>query len=466
MVPAMYFLARQVSSRRVATIAAAMTACSAFLLVYSRDAKMYMELWFAAALFVACLLWWMRTGQRMAWLAWVAAACAMNGLHALGLCVLAAGVLIVLAHPMLTRRRLLLALLGTTISVSGVAGYYACFNSFVRKIEAGGWHSSGVSWVGVRNRQFSKPMLLWDTAATWTFAYRSPRPPVTPPTRVIVPVSIVSAILGICLIGGALPWPPRLRDDDPHEAPFGGRGALWMALWLVLPMLGFAIGAVVTGRDVWSARYLGIIWPPMIVLMALAFQRLPHPALRFCAIALFIGANLLQFGLRMTAQTSMPLDLVAADVAAARTSDGEVRTVIAIPHDTSENSLNGAGGVFEFPGRYYLSLATGKRLTPAQFWSHFDLNLFDLPTDYRAVPAGVARLIVWEDDQKVDVENDPVLRSLGPAWSRQSSTEYAVRDFWCWRRLFRCHRSVYVRAEAAPPIQPPAPKNAKKKKRA
>jgi predicted membrane-bound mannosyltransferase len=53
MIPAIYLLARQVASRRVATVAAALTAFSAFLLVYSRDAKMYMELWLAATLFVA-----------------------------------------------------------------------------------------------------------------------------------------------------------------------------------------------------------------------------------------------------------------------------------------------------------------------------------------------------------------------------------------------------------------------------
>src|SRR5262245_44354443 len=42
MVPATYFLARQVVGRRVATLAAALTAVSGWQLVYSRDAKMYM----------------------------------------------------------------------------------------------------------------------------------------------------------------------------------------------------------------------------------------------------------------------------------------------------------------------------------------------------------------------------------------------------------------------------------------
>src|SRR5205823_5698962 len=44
MIPAMYFLTIQIASRRTALLAAALTCTSAYLLNYSRDAKMYMEL--------------------------------------------------------------------------------------------------------------------------------------------------------------------------------------------------------------------------------------------------------------------------------------------------------------------------------------------------------------------------------------------------------------------------------------
>ena len=39
----------------------------------------------AATLFIAAILWWLRTPSRIAWLAFVAAGALMNGLHALGL---------------------------------------------------------------------------------------------------------------------------------------------------------------------------------------------------------------------------------------------------------------------------------------------------------------------------------------------------------------------------------------------
>jgi hypothetical protein len=64
MVPAMYFLASQLVQRRTALLVALFTCCSAYLLNYSRDAKMYMQVWFFATLHVGCLLWWLRAYAR------------------------------------------------------------------------------------------------------------------------------------------------------------------------------------------------------------------------------------------------------------------------------------------------------------------------------------------------------------------------------------------------------------------
>jgi hypothetical protein len=64
MVPAMYFLASHLVSRRTALLAALFTCCSAYMLNYSRDAKMYMQLWFFATLHVGCLLWWLEAYKR------------------------------------------------------------------------------------------------------------------------------------------------------------------------------------------------------------------------------------------------------------------------------------------------------------------------------------------------------------------------------------------------------------------
>jgi 4-amino-4-deoxy-L-arabinose transferase-like glycosyltransferase len=444
MIPAMYFLARQVASRRVATLASALACFSSYLLIYSRDAKMYMELWLCAALFVAALLWWMRTGKRIAWLTWVAAGTAMNGLHALGLCVVGVAVAIVLTHPLLTRRKLLLALTGLTIACAGLAGHYLFFNQWGREVEQAGWRRSGLDWIGQRNRQFSKPFLMWDTTASWMLSYRSPRPPVDPPMRVIVPVAIVSSVVLALLVIGSMPWPARLRDDDPHEIPIG-RGMLWMAMWVVLPAIGFYAVSFIGNHDIWNARYLAIVWPAGAVLMAMHIQRLPAPWLRAGAIALLIGANLFQYALRMTVASGVPVDNIVADLARAQRSNGEIRTVVAVKDDAQATSLGGNGGIFDYPGRYYLSLATGKRHHPHALRDDRAQQLFDIPTDIRSVAPVASRLIVWTDGPPVDQGRDQILKVLGGDWSRRSVEQHTVRDFWCWRGMFRCTRSMYER---------------------
>jgi hypothetical protein len=266
-------------------------------------------------------------------------------------------------------------------------------------------------------------------------------------------VAIVSALLGALLVAGALPWPRRWRDEEPEDAPpeaRGGRGALGMAAWVLLPAVGFYVQSFVRpgGHDVWNARYLGIVWPAVAVLAALALQRLPLPWLRAGGIALLLGVNLVQYGLRLGLESGVPVDLIARDVATAKNSEGGVRTVVAVGNDPDRPSLGGNGGIFDFPGKYYLSLALDKQYPPQRLRSEPAQKLFHLETGPANTPATVGRLIVWTDGPPARRDaDDPVLKSLGPGWSRALAREHAVRDFWCWRRMFRCTRSVYVRSE-------------------
>ena len=104
MVPAVYFLAGQVTRRRrVALLAAGLACVSAYLLAYSRDAKMYMPMWLFATLHVGCLLAWLHalgdpsrtaSARRLWWWAWVATGVACVGVHAPGLMALAVDALI------------------------------------------------------------------------------------------------------------------------------------------------------------------------------------------------------------------------------------------------------------------------------------------------------------------------------------------------------------------------------------
>jgi len=81
MVPAMYWLARQMTNRKASLLAAAIACFSAYLMAYSHDAKMYMHFWLMCALHVAALLHWVRSGSRLVWWVWVATGIAAIGLH-------------------------------------------------------------------------------------------------------------------------------------------------------------------------------------------------------------------------------------------------------------------------------------------------------------------------------------------------------------------------------------------------
>lgn len=98
-VPAIYFLAVQLFGRRVALTAACLACFSAYNLVYSRDAKMYMHFWLCVTLHVACVLWWVRTRRPLAWAFWMLSGVSMVGLHGSGFFVLAIDAMIVFTTP-------------------------------------------------------------------------------------------------------------------------------------------------------------------------------------------------------------------------------------------------------------------------------------------------------------------------------------------------------------------------------
>jgi len=96
LVPAMYVLAKQIVSRRAAVLAAAFTCCSAYQLLWSRQADAHSLLWLACTLNLASLLWWLRDRRTMPYLCWLASGVTMVALGVAGMIVLAIEPLILL----------------------------------------------------------------------------------------------------------------------------------------------------------------------------------------------------------------------------------------------------------------------------------------------------------------------------------------------------------------------------------
>jgi hypothetical protein len=240
MIPAIYLLAFELLGHRVARASALLAACSAFLLAYSRDAKMYMPVWFFITLNVACLLRWMRTGSAAALLTAVAAGCAAVGLHATGSVVIALDVLVGLSGPNLTWRRGLLLLVTIVVIVAGPVGYITKFNRVSQMVDERGWGETKIDWVIGRTRDHDGAALTADSAASFLFAFSWLD---QEGARVQVPRWIMASAAGIlglvtaAAVVGLVRWP----NTAPAHAPAiqRWRATLWLSLWIFVPLYGF-----------------------------------------------------------------------------------------------------------------------------------------------------------------------------------------------------------------------------------
>lgn len=243
MIPAMYFLARQVSSIRTSLVTAMFTTCSAWMINYSRDAKMYMTFWLFCALTAGCFLWWLRTRTWTAWLSWIAASCAMIGLNLWGAVVLA-----MLPLWLLTAKRVHWAMgvgfvVGLLIISVGPIGYYTQFNTWRDKAKDTG-RFVDINWVEDRNRGQSAIDLAKDSAAAFLYCFnfvaegsRNERP--DPPPQVYAVSTVVITSIVVLLLLGAMPW-RRPTDPLPVSSPTSWwRPTLWLSVWLIVPTYVF-----------------------------------------------------------------------------------------------------------------------------------------------------------------------------------------------------------------------------------
>src|SRR4051812_16125645 len=303
MVPAIYFLARQMCSKRTSLLVAAYAACSAYLMAYSHDAKMYMHFWLFCTLNVGCLLWWFRTNRRVAWLGWIAAGIAMGGLQALGLILLAIEPLLLLAQPRAHWKRTLQFLIGLFVIAAGPVGYYVSYDRWGSQVVESGWDNAGLTWIPDVIGSRDGPDLLRFGTSAWLYSWEWPNDKYDPenPDQIIygsrgrsgsegfagmlqgrninprVYAGLASAFVITLLLAalGLLPWPAKWRGakaDDPPPQPWW-QGALWIFIWVVpaayvfyaLTMLNFAqprdwidmVGATFSHR--WAVMLVAIV---------------------------------------------------------------------------------------------------------------------------------------------------------------------------------------------------------------
>jgi hypothetical protein len=262
MIPAMYMLARQFVRKPAAVAVAAFTTFSAFMLNYSRDAKMYMDLWLFCVLSTWCFLSFLRGGKYLAFLGWVAAGLAMVGLHALGCILLALPPLFLLTRKPPPLRIWILFVIGMLLIGSGPLGYYTDFSHFLttsddRSLNA----ASGTTWVPAYNAgRTGGDQVLYGTTS-FLFSWEWPRPPIagefdfqqnaqTSRDMVLASHLRKTAAVGLLLLAlaGMWPWKRAAHLSALHgpDAPPSNRvqSRLWLAVWLIVPAYGFYCASV------------------------------------------------------------------------------------------------------------------------------------------------------------------------------------------------------------------------------
>ncbi len=262
LIPAIYLLARQILDRRIAMVAALFAALSAYGLIYSRDAKMYMPTWFFLTLFLAFLLLWWRRQRTLYWLLWVLCGCLASMYHVTSLVIIILTPLCGLALRGWGFRKVLLFTIGLALIFAGPAAYFTQKNSFLNRtglsqavdvqvdVQAKKWENSGLGWVEEFNEGVGPWRLVLNTAAGFIFGVQWPREKQDPvgfdpdPPSWFLPVCVAAmTLIGWLLVLGLWPWQRSLveQNDQRHlDTPEPSwRAALWLMIWIVVPTYGF-----------------------------------------------------------------------------------------------------------------------------------------------------------------------------------------------------------------------------------
>jgi hypothetical protein len=275
---------------------------------------------------------------------------------------------------------------------------------------------------------------------------------------------VLAALIGLCWVVYALVR-SKFDKEVAQVLARSGRavtpGALAMAKAEVERLMWHSI---------FMPRYMGFVWIAFAIAVCALLMRLPTRGLRIAGVGLLLAVNLAQFRARLFAGTEPPLERVAQEIwrhdshnpKADLTARVYVNdSLVAGPGHPGYGTLSGQ------QGKYYLGLARGTWIHPAEWKQMSSGQYFDLhgsrltrgsrgqrlPLDYASIArdvrqaTGVKRVIVWE--KYFDVKPpaaDPLLPQLGAGWERAGEPlDYQVRFHWSWTDLYVYRRTEYVK---------------------
>jgi len=232
---------------------------------------------------------------------------------------------------------------------------------------------------------------------------------------------------------------------------FGLCAAIWLG-WYVVRQIS---PEKMKWESIWFPRYLGLLWPAIIIGVTVLLLRLPTRPLRIAAVGLLIGINLLGGVARIVIDSEPPYPVAAADIHNTRSKESTQRVIfIANPGAGTEWATN-------LSGRYYLMTIDRTLPVPAEFRSNQILRAYDFerrPPNARRWQALTGpksqydTLIIWERmarDSDAKLPPDPLLRTVRlKGWREVETQSWRWLRPRGWRQGDWLVRRVFVRESA------------------
>jgi hypothetical protein len=212
-------------------------------------------------------------------------------------------------------------------------------------------------------------------------------------------------------------------------------------------------------RSIWMPRYLAVVTPAMLIVLAIGLVRLPGRAVKAIAIAAFVAVNLIQYGARIKLDPEPRVDLMAKDVA-----EGDRDPAVAVfVRDRYAMGAPGTAAIADITGRFYLFQWVGGTYTPTQMRNgptdqmlKHSLGRFHSISWIKGELARrpeAQRLILWDRESVSRNETlEMIQQALGDKWELVGTWAQNTRRHWNWQDMDSLRRMEFKRI--GPPPEP------------
>ncbi len=204
-------------------------------------------------------------------------------------------------------------------------------------------------------------------------------------------------------------------------------------------------------HSIWMPRYLGIVYPALVVAAAALLMRLPTWPLRTAAIAVLVAVNLTQGLARIELDTEPPFQQLAEDLWDTYTTQHATTVAINLRDHGGHRRDWSKGWIQD----YYVYAVSGwnadnvigKRVSPRHVLRYrVDVEMDQVRRGLQNRPQ-LSRIIVWErfDALATPPDADPLLEQFGDQIERASERVYRTHQLWTWRPGDVYRRREYLR---------------------